>query len=87
MTERTAGAGWFIVGDAAATLDPTSSHGVLKALLSGMTAGHMIAASLANKAPAIEISDAYSKWIAACFMTDATRLRAFYRDIGAAGFA
>ena len=40
MAERMAGAGWFIVGDAAATLDPTSSHGVLKALLSGMTAGH-----------------------------------------------
>jgi flavin-dependent dehydrogenase len=87
MAERMAGAGWFIVGDAGATLDPTSSHGVLKALLSGMTAGHLIAASLANKAPAIEISNAYSAWIAACFATDAARLRSFYRDVGAAGFA
>jgi flavin-dependent dehydrogenase len=87
MAETSAGAGWFIVGDAAATLDPTSSHGVLKALLSGITAAHLIAASLANKAPAVEISNAYSAWITSCFMTDAARLRSFYRDIGGAGFA
>jgi flavin-dependent dehydrogenase len=86
MADRTAGAGWFIVGDAAATLDPTSSHGVLKALLSGMTAAHLIAASLASKAPAVEISNAYSAWISSHFMTDATRLRSFYRDLGAVGF-
>ena len=87
MAERTAGAGWFMVGDAAATLDPTSSHGVLKALLSGMTAGHLIAASLTGKAPADEIAAAYHDWVAGWFATDAARLHAFYRDIGAAGFA
>jgi flavin-dependent dehydrogenase len=87
MAERTAGSGWFLVGDAAATLDPTSSHGVLKALLSGIAAGHLIAASLTGKAPADEIATAYHDWVAGWFATDAARLRAFYRNIGAAGFA
>ena len=87
MAKQTAGAGWFMVGDAAATLDPTSSHGVLKALLSGITAGHLIAAVLANKAPAAEAAAAYHDWIAAWFATDAQRLRKFYRDLGAAVFA
>jgi flavin-dependent dehydrogenase len=63
MAERTAGRGWFLVGDAAATLDPTSSHGVLKALLSGLAAGHLIVASLTGKAPADEIATAYHDWV------------------------
>ncbi|HWJ73301.1 MAG TPA: FAD-dependent oxidoreductase [Kaistia sp.] len=83
MAERTAGPGWFMVGDASATLDPTSSHGVLKALLSGMTAGHLIAASLGGKAPARETADAYHQWVAAMFAGDADRLRTYYRQIGA----
>jgi flavin-dependent dehydrogenase len=86
ITEKAAGHGWFIVGDAAATLDPISSHGVLRALLSGMVAGHLIAAGLTGKAPAHEIARAYHDWIAGCFNTDAANLRAFYRKIGAAGF-
>lgn len=87
MAEKTAGSGWFLVGDAAATLDPTSSHGVLKALLSGMIAGHLIAASLGNKAPAEEIATAYHSWVREWFTTDALRMRAFYRDVSAVGFA
>ncbi|MCX5516419.1 FAD-dependent oxidoreductase [Kaistia algarum] len=83
LAERAAGAGWFLVGDAAATLDPTSSHGVLKALLSGMTAGHLIAASLSGKAPASETASAYHQWVAAMFVKDAERLSEFYRQIGA----
>jgi flavin-dependent dehydrogenase len=86
MTDRAAGPGWFIVGDAAATLDPTSSHGVLKALLSGITAGHLIAAGLDGKAPGGEIAAAYHEWIAGWFAADAAHLRAFYRSIGATGF-
>ena len=37
-----AGAGYFIVGDAAAVLDPASSHGILRAIMSGIMAGHAI---------------------------------------------
>jgi flavin-dependent dehydrogenase len=83
MAERTAGVGWFMAGDAAATLDPTSSHGVLKALLSGMTAGHLIAAGLTGKAPALEAANAYHQWVAAMFANDAGRLSTFYSQIGA----
>jgi flavin-dependent dehydrogenase len=87
MAKRTAEASWFMVGDASASLDPTSSHGVLKALLSGMTAAHLIAASITRKAPADEIAAAYNDWVATWFAADAERLRAFYKNIGAAGFA
>ena len=87
LAERTAEAGWFMVGDSSATLDPTSSHGVLKALLSGMTAAHLIAAIIAKKAPADEIAAAYHDWVAGWFATDAARLRDFYKNIGATCFA
>jgi flavin-dependent dehydrogenase len=38
-----AGPGYFLVGDAAAMLDPASSHGVLKAIMSGMMTAHLVA--------------------------------------------
>ena len=75
-----------MVGDAAATLDPTSSHGVLKAIMSGITAGHLIAAVLYGKAPAEEAASAYHGWLAEWFDADTLRLATFYRDLGAAGF-
>jgi flavin-dependent dehydrogenase len=37
-----ASAGWFAVGDAAAALDPLSSHGVYRALVSGLEAAAAI---------------------------------------------
>ncbi|MFZ0209651.1 MAG: FAD-dependent oxidoreductase [Roseiarcus sp.] len=87
MATETARPGWFMVGDSAAMLDPTSSHGVLKALMSGMMAGHLIAAVLDGMAPAEEAAEAYHDWIAGWFRTDAERLASFYRDLGIAGFA
>ncbi len=75
-----------MVGDAAAVVDPTSSHGVLKALLSGMTAAHLIAASVMGKAPAEEIAAAYHDWTKARFDIDVSHLRTFYHAIGAPGF-
>jgi flavin-dependent dehydrogenase len=78
--------GWFMVGDAAAILDPTSSHGVLKAIMSGMMAGHLIAAVLRGVAPAEEAAAAYHDWCAGWFAADADRLSQFYRALGVAGF-
>jgi flavin-dependent dehydrogenase len=43
-----AGEGYFLVGDAAFVLDPASSHGVLKALMSGMLAASAIAQATKN---------------------------------------
>jgi flavin-dependent dehydrogenase len=87
IATETARPGWFMVGDSAATLDPTSSHGVLKALMSGIMAGHLIAGVLDGMAPAEEAANAYHAWIAGWFRTDAQRLASFYRDLGIVGFA
>jgi flavin-dependent dehydrogenase len=80
--ERVADAGWFMVGDAAAILDPASSHGVLKALTSGMMAGHLVTAVVQGRAPAHEAAEAYHSWLTGWFATDAARLGEFYRRLG-----
>jgi len=81
IAERVADADWFMVGDAAAILDPTSSHGVLKALMSGMMAGHLITAIVQERAPAHEAAAAYHAWLTGWFATDAARLGEFYRQL------
>ena len=86
LSERVAAPGWFMVGDAAATLDPTSSHGVLKALMSGMMAGHLIAPVVQGKAPADQAAAAYQHWLASWFAADASKLSEFYRSLNVAGF-
>jgi hypothetical protein len=40
IANPTAGPGYFLAGDAASIVDPLSSHGILKALMSGMKAAH-----------------------------------------------
>jgi flavin-dependent dehydrogenase len=86
MADDTARPGWFMVGDAASNLDPTSSHGVLKALMTGMMAGHLIAGILHGKAPADEAARAYHAWMAGWFETDIKHLSAFYRMLGSSYF-
>jgi flavin-dependent dehydrogenase len=78
--------GWFMVGDAAALLDPTSSRGVLKAIMSGMMAAHLAAPVIAGTVPAEAAAEAYGNWVADWFALDATRLAQFYRGLGVAGF-
>ena len=87
ISDDVAGTNWFVVGDAAASLDPTSSHGVLKALMSGLMASHLIAASLAEKAPRELIEKAYSDWVRSWFTADARRLNEFYQKLNAPGFS
>ncbi|MDC8760009.1 NAD(P)/FAD-dependent oxidoreductase [Janthinobacterium fluminis] len=87
LAAQPAGPGWFMVGDAAALLDPSSARGVMKALMSGMAAAHLGAAVLAGQAPAAQTALAYRDWLAAWFAADAARMGAFYRGLGAAGFA
>jgi len=45
MLERSAGAGWIAIGDAAASYDPIASRGLVAALESGLTAAALVAAS------------------------------------------
>ena len=44
------GEGWFAVGDAAATLDPLSSHGLVNALHSGCLAASLVATASTRQA-------------------------------------
>jgi flavin-dependent dehydrogenase len=92
MVQNAAGPGYFITGDAAAALDPASSHGVLKALMSGMMAAHLVVKSMgSNIQPAAQIEQiseateveahrikTYQKWLESWFLNDADRLRQLY---------
>jgi flavin-dependent dehydrogenase len=92
MVQEAAGPGYFIVGDASAVLDPAASHGVLKALMSGMMAAHLImkshelgikqalAVDLTSEATQIEAYylEIYRKWLKNWFFEDSTRLRELY---------
>ncbi len=83
---QAAGPGWMLIGDAAAQLDPASSHGVLKALMSGVAAAHSMSAVLTRGAPERQAANAYHAWLAGGFDTDVQRLAAAYRALGAEGF-
>jgi flavin-dependent dehydrogenase len=83
-----AGPGYFLVGDAAAVLDPSSSHGVLKAIMSGMMAAHSIG-RIVNGADETMVATAYSRWVADWFEHDASKLTRLYAifDGETTGFA
>jgi flavin-dependent dehydrogenase len=87
LADAVARPGWFMVGDAAAILDPTSSHGVLRAIASGIMAGHLAAAVLRGAARPAQTAAAYQDWLSGWFKTDAAKLSQFYRDLKAPAFA
>ena len=78
VAERPAGDGYFLVGDAAATFDPTASHGVLKALMSGIYAGQLAAYVLGKRVPAEFAASRYSAWVHEWFSRDVARLNELY---------
>lgn len=86
VADLAAGPGWFLAGDAAAVLDPTSSRGVLKALTSGLFAGRTAAAILRKGAPEEEAAARYAAWLRAAVERDVAALAALYGRLGAAGF-
>jgi flavin-dependent dehydrogenase len=73
-----AGPGYFLVGDAAAILDPASSHGILKALMTGIMAGHLMAAVARGQVPPLVAATAYANWLHAWFDHEVRELRALY---------
>ncbi|HWH85934.1 MAG TPA: NAD(P)/FAD-dependent oxidoreductase [Pseudomonas sp.] len=75
-----AGEGYFLVGDAASRLDPASSHGVLKALMSAMQAAQAVHDGLLHP-PLQNLAQAqYQRWLGAWFEHDVAHLRRFYRQ-------
>ena len=60
-------------------LDPTSSHGVLRALMSGIMAGSLIAKCLEDNRLEQQIIQHYCEWITQWFQHDVDKLRQLYK--------
>src|SRR5215472_9259785 len=63
LANPAAGPGYFLAGDAAAIVDPLSSHGRLRALMSGMNAAHHAAAVLRYSVAPLAAASAYNLWV------------------------
>jgi flavin-dependent dehydrogenase len=81
LTESLAGPGYFVIGDAAIILDPASSHGVLRAIMSGMMAAHLVVLTVRSKLNPLLGVQLYSRWMQNWFIHDASRLRELYRGL------
>jgi flavin-dependent dehydrogenase len=81
IVSQPAGPGYVCVGDAAAVLDPASSHGVLKGLMSGMMAAHVIAQVESGTATHAVAIEAYSVWLREWFRADAGELKRMYQAL------
>jgi flavin-dependent dehydrogenase len=79
-----AGAGYFLTGDAAATLDPASSHGVLKAIMTGMMAGQLIVGVLSGQVTEQAAAAKYARWVAEWFRHDVRALSELYAQFSTA---
>lgn len=79
---QAAGQGYFLTGDAAFVVDPASSHGLLKAIMSGMMAAHRAAAVLRGEIAADAAAQDYDGWLRQWFRHDVAELRKHYAGIG-----
>ena len=68
----------FLAGDAAFILDPGSSHGVLKAIMSGMMIAYLINES--NNSTKLHIMNYYNEWVTEQFNNDLKRLKELYLE-------
>ena len=75
-----AGSGYFLCGDAAAVMDPAASHGVLKALMSGMLAGYLAAAICRQPAREAQARADFTAWINDRARADTDAMRELYAD-------
>jgi flavin-dependent dehydrogenase len=78
LVSRCAGLGYFMLGDAAAVIDPASSHGILRAMMSGIKAGNTIA-HICDGFPEIDAARDYNTWLTDWFAHDVRALQALYR--------
>lgn len=77
--DQAAGEGYFITGDAAAIVDPGASHGVLKALMSGMMAAQCVIDGYTHRGNQHAISQQYRQWIRDWFDADVQKMAEFYQ--------
>ncbi len=76
-----AGPGYFLLGDAASVFDPTSSHGVLRALLSGMKAAYLLDLALRQVVDETHVIDVYRIWWLALFEREVANMRNLYAQL------
>jgi len=74
LVPQCAGDGYFMCGDAAAVLDPTSSHGVVKAIMSGTHAADVIARIIRRGEDAREAAATFRQLFSTWFEHDVARL-------------
>ena len=74
-----AGPGFFTCGDAGAVIDPSGSHGVLRALMSGMLAAEVTVGIATGRQDEREAAEAYARWLTDWFRHDSARLHALYQ--------
>ena len=70
LLEACAGPGYFVAGDAASVSDPSSSHGVLRALMSGMLAGHLVLRKTFGNEPEPALTAEYRQFLRSSFEFD-----------------
>ena len=75
LVPQCAGDGYFLCGDAAAVLDPTSSHGVVKAIMSGAHAADMIVQITRGEITAPDAAAAFRQIFSTWFEHDVARLK------------
>ena len=81
MTSSPAAFGYFVIGDAALVTDPLAGHGVVRALVSGVTAAHHVLASLRAGIPEQASIVAYTEWLRSLFDREIAKLSWYYASI------
>jgi flavin-dependent dehydrogenase len=81
LTEPSAGPGYFVVGDAAVILDPASAHGIMRAIMSGMMAAHLMVRIVRSRLDPHSGARWYDQWMRNWFAHDASKLRELYRGL------
>lgn len=69
---------FFLVGDAAFVLDPASSHGVLKAIMSGTMSAYLINKVNTHKLSIDRAHTFYHSWLLDWYLKDVQKLRSIY---------
>ena len=82
LARPVAGRGWLLAGDAAGRLDPAWGQGLLSAVASGIAAGRIAVACLADRASEALYLAAYDGWFTDRIHDAAAILRQRYADHG-----
>lgn len=86
LANNVAGPGYFLCGDSAVQLDPSSSHGVLRAIMSGMMAAHQIVRHICFGADPLACASDYQDWLSSWFQHDIKEMKRAYGRVKLFGF-